>query len=96
MGQDLRQSIHRWIRASASRRRATLRTKADIAAAVCHRELSVEEACKRYALTLEDFLAYLTSVGVDGLRPPRKPEHRYAQVLRAEDQDPDKHVDLTI
>jgi hypothetical protein len=35
----------------------------------CHRELSVEEACKRYALTLEDFLTYLTGLGVDGLKP---------------------------
>jgi hypothetical protein len=96
MGQHIRQSAHRWIRASASRRRAILRTKADIAAAVCHRELSVEEACKRYALTLEDFLTYLTGLGVDGLKPLCKPERRYAQELHAEDQGPGKHLDLTV
>ena len=96
MGQDLRQSTHRWIRASASRRRGILRTKADIAAAVCHREISVEEACKRYALTLEDFLAYLTGLGVDGLKPRCQPEGRYAQELHAEDQGPDRHLDLTV
>ena len=72
MGQDMRQSAHSRIRASASRRRVTLRTKADIAAAVCHRELSVEEACKCYALTLEDFLAYLDALGTNGQGPIRK------------------------
>ena len=59
MGQDRRQSARGRIGAPASRRPAIPRTKAEIAAAVRNGDLSVEEACKYYGLTLEDFLAYL-------------------------------------
>ena len=75
MGQDIRQSALSRIRVSASRRRAILRTKAEIAAAVCNRELSVEEACNCYTLTLEDLLAYRDASGADVAKPVRKFAH---------------------
>jgi hypothetical protein len=83
MGQHIRQSAHRRILASASRPRAILRTKGDVAAAVCDDILSIEEACKRYALTLEDFLAYLDALVTNGQGAMRKLEplerQRFAQ-----------------
>ena len=66
MGQDMHQSARSRILASGSRRRVIPRTKAEIAAAVCSRDLSVEEACKYYGLRLEDLLAYLDTLGASG------------------------------
>ena len=72
MGQDMHQSARSRILASGSRRRVIPRTKAEIAAAVCSRDLSVEEACKYYGLRLEDLLAYLDTLGASGQEPTRK------------------------
>ena len=84
MGQHIRQAAHRRILASASRPRAILRTKGDIAAAVCDDNLSVEEACNRYAMTLEDLLAHLDTLPTNGqgaMRKRKTPERQHiAQV----------------
>jgi len=84
MGRDiLRQSARSRDGLSCYRRRVIPRTKAEIAAAVCNRDLSVEEACKCYGLTLEDFLAYLDALGANGPESTRNlqpwDEQRVAQ-----------------
>ena len=71
MGQDTRQSAHNWTRVTGSRPRVIPRTKAEIAAAVCNGDLSVEEACNCYGLTLVDLLAYLDALAAHGQEPSR-------------------------
>lgn len=64
---------------SASRRRVILRTKAEIAAAVCNRELSVEEACNSYAMTLGDIVSYLDALGANCQGPVAGLEKHHAE-----------------
>jgi hypothetical protein len=67
---DLPQSgTHRWV----------IRRKAEIVAAVRGGLLSLEDACGRYTLTVEDFLAWQHSVdsyGLRGLRATRRQQYR--------------------
>ncbi len=60
-------------------RRWVIRRKAEVVAAVRGGLLSLEEACERYTLTVEEFLAWQTSIdahGLAGLRTTRIQEYR--------------------
>jgi hypothetical protein len=57
------------------------RRKAEVVAAVRGGVISLEEACRRYALTLEEFLSWetaLTQYGLEGLRVGEIQHHRHA------------------
>ena len=57
------------------------RRKAEVVAAVRGGILSLEDACTRYALTVEEFLSWQRNVeryGLRGLRATRTQEHRSA------------------
>jgi len=60
-------------------RRWVVRRKAEIVAAVRGGLLSLEDACSRYALTVEEFLAWQRSMdshGLRGLRTTRYQKYR--------------------
>ncbi len=60
-------------------RRWVIRRKAEVVAAVRGGLLSLEEACKRYALTVEEYLSWQRSIdkyGLKGLRTTRLKEYR--------------------
>jgi len=60
-------------------RRWVIRRKAEVVAAVRGGLLSLEEACKRYALTVEEYLSWQRSIdkhGLQGLRTTRLKEYR--------------------
>jgi hypothetical protein len=55
--------------------------KADIVSAVRHGQLSLDEACSRYALTVEEFLSWenaITQYGLRGLRISDIQHHRHS------------------
>jgi uncharacterized protein DUF1153 len=55
------------------------RRKAQVVAAVRGGVLSLEEACHRYALTVEEFLSWQRAIdrfGLEGLRVTHAQEHR--------------------
>ncbi len=55
------------------------RRKAEVVAAVHSGALSLDEACRRYALTVEEFLSWQNAMeryGLDGLRAGRMQQHR--------------------
>src|ERR1700752_4693227 len=59
---------------SVATRRWVIRRKAEVVAAVRGGLLSLEEACRRYALTVEEFLSWQASIdehGLAGLRTTR-------------------------
>ena len=59
---------------SVATRRWVIRRKAEVVAAVRGGLLSLEEACRRYALTVEEFLSWQVSIdehGLAGLRTTR-------------------------
>ena len=61
--------------------RWVIRRKAIVVAAVRGGLLSLEEACERYKLTVEEFLAWQTSIdhhGLAGLRTTRIQQYRHA------------------
>ncbi len=63
----------------ASTRRWVIRRKAEVVAAVRGGLLSLEEACDRYTLTVEEFLSWQASIdehGLAGLRTTRIQEYR--------------------
>lgn len=63
----------------ASTRRWVIRRKAEVVAAVRGGLLSLEEACNRYTLTVEEFLSWQTSIdahGLAGLRTTRIQDYR--------------------
>ena len=63
----------------ASTRRWVIRRKAEVVAAVRGGLLSLEEACERYTLTVEEFLSWQSSIdehGLAGLRTTRMQEYR--------------------
>ena len=63
----------------ASTRRWVIRRKAEVVAAVRGGLLSLEEACDRYTLTVEEFLSWQSSIdahGLAGLRTTRIQEYR--------------------
>ncbi len=63
----------------ASTRRWVIRRKAEIVAAVRGGLLSLEEACARYTLTVDEFLSWQASIdrhGLAGLRTTRIQQYR--------------------
>lgn len=62
-----------------STRRWVIRRKAEVVAAVRGGLLSLEEACERYRLTVEEFLSWQLSIdrhGLAGLRTTRIQQYR--------------------
>lgn len=62
-----------------STRRWVIRRKAEVVAAVRGGLLSLEEACDKYTLTVEEFLSWQSSIdehGLAGLRTTRIQEYR--------------------
>lgn len=62
-----------------STRRWVIRRKAEVVAAVRGGLLSLDEACNRYALTVEEFLSWQASIdehGIAGLRTTRIQQYR--------------------
>jgi len=60
-------------------RRWVIRRKAQVVAAVSGGLISLEEACQRYKLTLEEFLSWQSSInthGLAGLRTTRIQQYR--------------------
>ncbi|MCT9000004.1 CtrA inhibitor SciP [Chelativorans intermedius] len=61
-------------------RRWVIRRKAEVVAAVRGGLLSLEEACQRYRLTVEEFLSWQASIdqhGLQGLRTTRLQQYRH-------------------
>ena len=61
-------------------RRWVIRRKAEVVAAVRGGLLSLEEACTRYTLTVEEFLAWQRAIerfGLPGLRATRVQQYRH-------------------
>ncbi|MBX9619085.1 DUF1153 domain-containing protein [Candidatus Raskinella chloraquaticus] len=61
-------------------RRWVIRRKAEVVAAVRGGLLSLEEACKRYTLTVDEFLSWQASIdrhGLQGLRTTRIQQYRH-------------------
>jgi len=61
-------------------KRWVIRRKAEVVAAVRGGLLSLEEACARYTLTVEEFLSWQSMIdahGLAGLRTTRIQEYRY-------------------
>ena len=61
-------------------RRWVIRRKAEVVAAVRGGLLSLEEACKRYTLTVDEFLSWQASIdrhGLAGLRTTRIQQYRH-------------------
>lgn len=57
------------------------RRKAEVVAAVRGGLLSLDDACQRYALTVEEFLSWeetITQYGLEGLRIAEIQHHRHA------------------
>ncbi len=60
-------------------KRWVIRRKAEVVAAVRGGLLSLEEACKRYTLTVEEFISWQQSIdrhGLAGLRATRVQQYR--------------------
>jgi hypothetical protein len=60
-------------------RRWVIRRKAEVVAAVRGGLLSIEDACKRYSLTVEEFMNWQASIdrhGLAGLRTTRIQQYR--------------------
>jgi Protein of unknown function (DUF1153) len=63
----------------ATTKRWVVRRKVEVVAAVSSGVLSIEEACKLYGLTAEEFLGWQHSIdrhGYDGLRATQVQKHR--------------------
>ncbi|TCU17691.1 uncharacterized protein DUF1153 [Rhizobium laguerreae] len=61
-------------------RRWVIRRKAEVVAAVRGGLLSLDEACERYTLTVEEFLSWQSSInshGLAGLRTTRIQQYRH-------------------
>ncbi|KAB0682517.1 DUF1153 domain-containing protein [Aureimonas leprariae] len=68
----------------ANTRRWVIRRKAEVVAAVRGGLLSLDEACSRYTLTVEEFLSWQLSIdshGLAGLRTTQIQEYRKKQEL---------------
>jgi hypothetical protein len=64
---------------SANTKRWVIRRKAEVVAAVRGGLLTLEQACERYALTVEEFLSWQRAIeqhGLPGLRTTRLQEYR--------------------
>jgi hypothetical protein len=63
-----------------TKRRWVIRRKAEVVAAVRGGLLSLEEACSRYSLTVDEFLSWQSSIdqyGLAGLRSTRIQQYRH-------------------
>lgn len=63
----------------ANTRRWVIRRKAEVVAAVVGGLISLDEACQRYTLTVEEFLSWQSSInqhGLAGLRTTRIQQYR--------------------
>ena len=72
---------------SPNTKRWVVRRKAIVVAAVRSGALSLQEACRRYNLSVEEFLAWQRSIdryGVPGLRVTRLQIYRDTDALRTE------------
>jgi len=71
---------------SPSTRRWVVRRKAVVVAAVRNGTLSLQEACRRYHLSVEEFLAWQRAIdqyGIPGLRVTRLQIYRDTDAMRA-------------
>jgi len=71
---------------SPNTKRWVVRRKAVVVAAVRNGTLSLQEACRRYNLSVEEFLAWQRSIdryGVPGLRVTRLQIYRDTDAMRA-------------
>lgn len=69
-------------------KRWVMRRKAEVVAGVRSGLISLEEACRRYTLSVEEFLSWqrlIDSHGVRGLRATRLQDYRAATALHAEE-----------
>ena len=65
---------------SPNTKRWVIRRKAEVVAAVRGGLLSLDEACRRYTLTVEEFLAWQRAIdrfGMPGLRATRVQQYRH-------------------
>ena len=72
-------------------KRWVIRRKAEVVAAVRGGLLSLEEACSRYTLTVEEFLSWQYSIdqhGLAGLRTTRIQQYRQSRALNRPYQTP--------
>lgn len=66
----------------ANTKRWVIRRKAEVVAAVRGGLISLEDACERYSLTVEEFLAWQKAIdkhGLAGLRTTRLQQYRTAE-----------------
>ena len=80
---------------SPSTKRWVARRKAVVVAAVRSGLLSLQEACRRYNLSVEEFLAWQRSIdrhGVPGLRATRLQIYRDTDALRAAKQGCERRI----
>ncbi len=64
---------------SPDTKRWVIRRKAEVVAAVAHGVITIEEACRRYKLSLEEFTSWrrlVESHGLPGLRVTRLKDYR--------------------
>ncbi|MCH8917850.1 MAG: DUF1153 domain-containing protein [Proteobacteria bacterium] len=62
-------------------KRWVIRRKAEVVAGVCAGLITIEEACERYTLSIEEFLSWqrlIDSHGVRGLRATKIQDYRSA------------------
>ncbi len=69
-------------------KRWVIRRKAEVVAAVRAGVISIEEACQRYTLSVEEFLSWQRSIdrhGLRGLRTTRLQDYRAAEQAHADE-----------
>lgn len=74
-----------------STRRWVIRRKAEVVAGVRAGLISIEEACKRYSLSVEEFLSWQRAIdrhGLRGLRTTRIQDYRTIDRVEPEDESP--------
>lgn len=72
-------------------RRWVIRRKAEVVAGVRAGLISIEEACKRYSLSVEEFLSWQRAIdrhGLRGLRTTRIQDYRTIDRVDPEDESP--------
>lgn len=72
-------------------RRWVIRRKAEVVAGVRAGLISIEEACKRYSLSVEEFLSWQRAIdrhGLRGLRTTRIQDYRTIDRVEPEDESP--------
>ena len=80
-------------------KRWVIRRKAEVVAAVRGGLLSMEEACERYTLTVDEFLSWQRSIdkhGLPGLRATRVQDYREWHCMDQFEQRPDAYENLVL